>query len=430
MRDLILTAFILGCLPVALMRPIVGLYLYTWISYMNPHRLTWSFAFDMPFAAWAAVVTVLGIIFTRKIEMPRFNAALTLWVCWVLWMNVTYLFALEPDLAHPQWIKVLKIQFMTFCTLLLVTTPERIKWFCWILFGSIIFYGIKGGIFTVLGGGVNRVWGPPGGFFEGNNELALTLLVTLPLLPYLYKETQNQWVRLGLIGAIPLTLLSVLASYSRGAFLALAGVGLHLIWKSKNKFILLPLVALFGIVALGFMPDKYWDRIESIRTYQEDGSAMGRINAWIFAYNLAKDRPIVGGGFQSFSPEQFQKWASEPEDHHDAHSIYFQVLGEHGFVGLAIFLSMIGFAYLTANRIRRRCKGHESLTWAVTLSSGLQSSLVAFGVGGAFLGMAYFDLFYHLIALMGLTWFCVNKELRGLQATDQPQSNVIPRLVT
>jgi len=72
------------------------------------------------------------------------------------------------------------------------------------------------------------------------------------------------------------------------------------------------------------MPDAWMQRMGTIKTYEQDGSAMGRINAWHFAFNLALDRPIVGGGFETFQPDLFLKYAPEPENYHDSHSIYFE----------------------------------------------------------------------------------------------------------
>ncbi len=92
----------------------------------------------------------------------------------------------------------------------------------------------------------------------------------------------------------------------------------------------------------------------TIRDYQEDSSSMGRINAWHFAANLAADRPVVGGGFQVFTPELFQKYAPNPTDFHDAHSIYFESLAEQGYVGLALFV-LIG-----VTRIPSGDQGHQA----------------------------------------------------------------------
>ena len=72
MRDVALTVFILGMLPVILARPWIGIVMWTWIGIMNPHRLTWGFAYDMPFAFMVAIATLIGFLVSR--EPKRFPA--------------------------------------------------------------------------------------------------------------------------------------------------------------------------------------------------------------------------------------------------------------------------------------------------------------------------------------------------------------------
>ena len=126
---------------------------------------------------------------------------------------------------------------------------------------------------------------------------------------------------------------------------------------------------------------------------------MERINYWHFAFNLAKDRPIVGGGYQSFTPDLFARYAPDPDDEHDAHSIYFEVLGEHGFVGFALFLLLGWFAWRRCTAIKKEARPLPSGLWLADLASMLLVSFAGFAASGAFLGLAYFDLYYHLIAL-------------------------------
>ncbi|HAY29062.1 MAG TPA: putative O-glycosylation ligase, exosortase A system-associated, partial [Candidatus Accumulibacter sp.] len=56
MRDLLLVGIFLAVLPFALRHTWIGVLLWTWLSLMNPHRLTFGFAYDAPFAATAAGV--------------------------------------------------------------------------------------------------------------------------------------------------------------------------------------------------------------------------------------------------------------------------------------------------------------------------------------------------------------------------------------
>jgi probable O-glycosylation ligase (exosortase A-associated) len=141
-------------------------------------------------------------------------------------------------------------------------------------------------------------------------------------------------------------------------------------------------------------------RSEPIKDYDEDGSVQGRFNAWHFAYNLAIDRPLVGGGFGAFTPALFQIYAPNPENYHDAHSIYFRVLGEHGFVGLFLFL-ILGFTtWRSASQLERLTNHLPSLQWVSDLASMSRIALAAFAAGGITAGFAYFDFPYEIVAII------------------------------
>jgi len=412
MRDVLVTFVVFVLLPVAIVRPYVGVYLYSWLSYMNPHKLGWGFATEMPFTALAAAATLIGIVISRDIRLPRPSVIVVLWLLWVLWMTVSNWFAIYPDLAGEEWKRTMKIQLMIAATVLLIYNRQKLDGLIWIVFISVGFYGIKGGIFTILTGGQYIVWGPPGGFFAGNNSLALALLMVIPLGFYLYSQQTNKPVRMAIVGSIALSVLAVLASYSRGAFLGAVATFGVLALRSRFSILAIPATVVLLLGAFLFMPDDWRQRIDSIQNYKEDGSAMGRINAWHFAVNLANDRPLVGGGFQTFEPKLFYKYAPNPTDFHDAHSIYFEVLAEHGYVGLILFLLLGLSTYREGGKITRLCRDREELKWAENLSRMIQLSLVPYAVSGAFLGLAYFDLYYLLIAMTVILGNHVREQIR------------------
>ncbi len=399
MRSLIVTLIVFGMLPAILMRPHLGVYLWSWLGYMNPHRLTWGFAYNFPFAQLTAIATLAGLFFGKDPKQIPQSPLVGLWAVFVLWMCIATAFAIDPGHSVHELTRTLKIQLMVLITFLLITDRQKLHILVWVVALSIGFFGIKGGVFALATGLSYRVWGPPGSFIEGNNELALALIMVLPLFRYLQLNTDHKWIKRGLALAMILTAASIVASYSRGAFLAGAAMGFMLWLKSRNKLpIALATLVLIG-VGINFVPDKWFERMSTIETYEEDASAMGRINAWHFAWNLAKDRPLTGGGFDTFTPELFWKYAPEPSNFHDAHSIYFEILAEQGFVGLFLFLLLWGTTYFICGSIVRRCKRREDLYWARDLAAMLQVSIVGYAVGGAFLGLAYFDLPYHLLAM-------------------------------
>ena len=399
-RDIFVTAVVFLSLPYILGKPYLGIYLWSWLSYMNPHRLSWGFAYDFPFAYIVALTTLTGMLFSKEPKQIPWTRETRTLLGFILWMLVTTFFAFHPNLAWLQMEKVAKIQLMIFATLMLVTTKERLQTLVWIIALSLAFYGVKGGIFTVLHGGVYHVRGPAGTFIGGDNEIGLALIMTIPLLRFLQLSTSNKWMRIGLTAAMVLSAIAVIGSQSRGAMIGAAAMGTFLWLKSSNKFFTGLVIAVSAMLILAIMPQQWFQRMSTIKTYEQDPSAQGRINAWGMAFNLAKDRPLVGGGFESFRPDTFAAYAPNPDNVHASHSIYFQVLGEHGFVGLALFLALGIATWRSGAWVIKTAKRDPDRKWAADLAAMTQVSMVGYASAGAFLGLANFDLYYHVIGFI------------------------------
>jgi probable O-glycosylation ligase (exosortase A-associated) len=174
---------------------------------------------------------------------------------------------------------------------------------------------------------------------------------------------------------------------------------------------------------IAFMPAQWHERMGTIETYESDGSAMGRIDTWKMALRLANDRPM-GGGFELWTADTFNLYSPEKNTIHDAHSIYFKVLGEHGWFGLVLFLG-IGFsAWRTGTRIIRQIGDRPELAWLSSLARMIQVSIAAYASGGAFLGLSYFDLYWHLVAMLVLGRELLRQHEAGVvaQVTDNRPS--------
>jgi probable O-glycosylation ligase (exosortase A-associated) len=321
---------------------------------MSPHRLAYGFAHNASVVQPVAAITAVALLFNWKDRMRwRWTPVTTLWVLFVLWITCTWPFALYRDLAEPEAMRSVKLQLMTLATYFIVKDRRSIHAMVWVAAMSIGFYGFKGGVFTIATGGRYLVWGPEGSFLAGNNEIALALTMIMPLLWYLWRQVDGKWAKRALAAGFLLCLAAVLASYSRGAYLAIAAMLGAIWWRSDRKWLGAGFVVIAAMLAFGLMPEKFTQRVDSIADYKEDASAMGRINSWQFATNVALDYPVMGGGYGVFNRDAFRRYAPDPERFNDAHSIYFEVLGEHGFVGLALFLGFAGFAFLETQRIRK-----------------------------------------------------------------------------
>ena len=409
MRDIFVTLVILGSLPFILQRPFVGILVWCWLGFMNPHRLCWGFARDFQFAQIVAITTLVSIFISREPKQIPWTRETKVLLLFIIWMLITTFFALNSVGAWGQWDKVWKIQLMIFVTLMIVKTPEQLKALVWITALSIGFYGVKGGIFTIVTGGQHMVLGPSTTFISTRGAIALGLNMTIPLMRYLQLNTQRLWVRHGLTAAMVLTAFAIIGTQSRGGFLGAIVVGLFLALKSRKKILYTVLAVIVAASIVSFMPAEWGERMHTIQTYEQDASAMGRINAWKFAYNLASDRLIFGGGFECFRGWLFDQYAPDPDNFHDAHNIFFEVLGEQGFIGLFLYLLLLLFAWRTGTWIVRNAKNNSETKWMADLASMVQVSIAAYVAGGSFLGLAYFDYYYHLIAILVLTRVMLKK---------------------
>lgn len=419
MRDLFVGFIVFSSLPFILKRPFWGIVMLAGLGYMNPHRLCYGFMFSMPVVQIVAIVTLIGMLISKEEKRVVWSREIWILLLFVAWMGVTTTQAFYPPLAMEQLEKVVKIQILTFMTLLMLTSRERVHILVWAIVVSLGFYGIKGGIFTIIHGGVHRVQGPQGSFIGGNNEMALALVMTIPLMRYLQLHEASWWIRRGLAAAMLLTAIAAVGSQSRGALIALVITGSYFWWKSRNK---IGATVLLGIVILGvlaIMPPEWYERMNSIRDYEQDGSAQGRINAWWTAWNVANDR-LLGGGFEMWHSYVFSLYAPEPNNVHDAHSIYFKVLGEHGWIGFVLFMALLAATWLKCGRIGRMTKGHPELTWARDLAAMIRVSMIGYMSAGTFLGLSYFDYIYHLVAIVVVTHQLVLSEARSRPA-ESPQ---------
>lgn len=399
LRDLFILGIMGATLPYVFRHVFIGVLLWTWIGIMNPHKLAFGFMNNAPVAMVVALFTFIGLLTTRDRVKFDWSAPMLVLLLLLMWMGLTTVFAFFPGDSMQQLIKVVKIQLMIFIAAAVLYKQLHIRLFIWVNVVSLGFYGLKGGLYTIATGGSGRVWGPPGGFIEGNNELAMALIMTIPLMNFLRATTPYKWVKHVLLAVMVLSAISAIGTQSRGALLALSAMAVLLWWRAPNKFANASMLFIVGLVILAMMPESWYERMGTIQNYEDDGSAMGRINAWITMFNLANDR-FLGGGFYVQNPLVFGLYAPDPSNPLAAHSIYFQMLGEHGYVGLGLFLLVWLLAWLRAGALRRGTRNDPELGWLYHLGSMVQVSLIGFAVGGAFLSLAYFDLPYNIVVML------------------------------
>ena len=410
MRDYVLTAFIFAIIPVCLIQPWLGIIAWFWLGIMNPHRQTWDFAFTMPFAMLIGGATLIGLLFARDRRPIPWNRELVLMVILMVYFTLTTFFAWAPSAAWVQWEKVFKIVLMTLVATMLIYGQHRIRTLMWTIVISIGFYGVKGFFFVLRSGGAERVQGPDGTFLEGNTFVGLAFNMVVPLMILMVRNEKNPWVKRLLYTMAILTIVSTIFTYSRGAYVGLV-VMLPLIFLTAQKKVIAACILIpAALLAPVIIPDAVFQRADKIENYQEDRSANQRFQSWTVAWNLAKDYPLTGAGFEfEYSPDE-DKWLSYASEKYSwalqrssaAHSIYFQMLGQHGYVALLLFLAMLIGCLLSLNRTKKRAMANADTIWVAGYANGLQVGLIGYMVSGAFLSSAYFDLAWLFFALTAI----------------------------
>lgn len=404
MRDVVVAGLLLACLAMAVYRPFAGIMMWSWISFMNPHRLTWGFAADLPWAMLTFVATLLGCLLQREPKRIPTDAVSVLLLLFLAGITFTSLVALSPPaVVWEQWDRALKVIVMLLLTAAMLDSRLRIHAMVWLMVVAIGYFGVRGGIFTLVTGGGFIVMGPPNTMIMDRNHLAVALLVVLPLMNYLRMHSAHRNVRLGLVAAMLLTLFSAIGTQSRGALVALVATA-GLFWlRSRSKLVSAIAIVIAVALVFTFMPDSWVQRMETMRNYEEDGSAVGRLTIWRAAFQLALARPLTGGGFRAIYKQDIVDMVAPDVHARASHSIWLETLSDHGFVVFGIWCAIIVAAVIYTVRITRVADKQPELRWAADLARMSQASIVAFCVGGSLLSISYWDFSWTLFVVIAAT---------------------------
>jgi len=400
MRDIFLVAIIFIGMLATLRYPFAGILLWTWFTVMDPHQGAFGFVTTAPLNLIIAVVTILSWIFSKEPKPRSFDLTHVLVFAFLVWITFNGFFAVDPSWSWPIWNITWKTILLGLLISKFVTNKVRAHALIWTVVVSLLYYGIKGGIFTLVTGGGSHVLGPTYSQIGDNNTLALATLMVLPLVNYLRLQSASRWISLGLLAAMALSTVSIVGSYSRGAFIALGGLSAVAWFRARNKFIYPIAAAIIVIPIFLFMPQNYFDRLDTIKTASSDPSFHGRVVAWKVAWSYATEHFPFGDGMAGGQlPAVFNHYFPS-EETHAAHSIYFQVLGDNGFIGLILYVAILVTAFSYCSRIRKATRGINELHWAYELTGMIQLSLFVFCLGGAALSMAYYDVLFINVGLL------------------------------
>ena len=404
MRALIYQLGTLIGLPAALYAPHVGLLLYYWLSLMSPHSLAWG-GLPLPWIAMAAAATVVGLILSQDRQSPFSSTTMTLLILLWVWTLITTLVAYHPIEAWQHWIAWSKIVLMTVVAVSILNSRLKLQAFVWILVLSIGYYSVKGGLFVLASGGNYLVLGPSASSMAGNNEIARAFIMTLPLMIFLALHSAKRSTRLALWAGSGLTVLALVGTNSRGGFIAFLAMIVVAWLRSQYKLQALAVTAV--VIAAGYflLPEERIagtrDRYATIEDYSEDTSFQGRVAVWMEALSIVKDNPVTGGGFDVF----------EISVGRASHNSYIEAAGEHGLIGLTLYILVIVMAIKHLSSVVKVCRNDPELFWARDLARLMQLSFVGYLVGSLVINHAFFEYFYVQVGIVAALYILVVKRM-------------------
>ncbi len=434
LRDLLMLSALLVMVPMIFVRPHTGIVLWAWTAMLVPNTFLFGIGQSVRYNLIFAVATLVAWFISKEPKKVEFNSTNVLLFFFLFWVCLSTAFGVAPANARIDEItKLVKIVVFTVVISGLVTTRLRVHA---LLIGIALgmgYHGASQGAKFILSGGAHRVFGPASSIIGDNNHFALAMIFLLPIVFYLFMYSEKRLVRLAFLGAGGLIFVSVIGTFSRGGLIALVAVGLFWLFRSRHKFVLLIGLSLAFAFIVYFAPENWFGRMSTIQEADKDGSFMGRVVAWKISTLLALDHPILGGGITAIQNNDIWHYYAArfgqlsfiptppPDDKaHAAHSVYFQLLADVGFVGLGIFLLILLRAWRSCSKLIKQTAKIPELEWVNNLARAFQVSFVAYSVAGAALNMAYFEMYYVFIVLVAVQENIVKQHLEKTTPGDEP----------
>lgn len=418
MRDLIFALAMLIAIPLAIAKPLNAYYLWGWTAVLIPTSYFYGFMVSARMNLFFALLTLAMIVLGRVKWRDYVPNALTwFYLVFLAHGTMSYLLGYADNPNNAVYHDIL-LKGMVCCLVmpLFIDSRLRLHMMIMVIVLGLGMHGVLNGLKTLASGGGHNMYGPMGSMLADRNHLSVAMALSLPLFYYLYVYAAHWLVRLALLGGLASVALAVLGGGSRGGFLAMSVVGFWIVMTTRHRGRALALVGAAAIGYLAFAPDSWTDRLSTIQEASEDASFMGRVIAWEISSAIALSNPVFGGGFHAVQVQhvwdQFKgvpgllsldvpmMFEIAPKA---AHSIYFEVMGDLGFVGLLLFLSLLLYTLLSRFRIRRMTMSlGPEFVWARDMADALMVAVIAYMVGGAGVSLAYFEVIYMVMMLMEL----------------------------
>jgi probable O-glycosylation ligase (exosortase A-associated) len=395
-----------------------GLLFYLWNAYFRPDDWTYSgvlipFRLSLIIGIYVVLRTILSL------PNPKLNARTGLILLFVGQAALGCVTSENPYWSWAFFEDFVKVLIITYLIVVLVNDRRQFRL-------AILVIAMSLGFETAKQGWVNLYRAPGAAnsnqivFLGDNNGVAIGTMMLLPLFGALAQTSAQRWQRFLHRFVAGGVLLRGISTYSRGGFLGAGALGVIVILRSQKKFRALLLVILVSGVFWSLMPDRFWNRMDTITVeegQERDSSATGRLHFWQVAIAMAAEKPWTGVGLNGFNLS-YPTYNTDPlfPGERAAHSSWFGMLGDLGYVGLALFVANIVMAFWSCWRVTRLARQHPPLLHLAIYANALIASLVVYCVSGSFVSFHYNEMIWHLFGLSTALHFIASHESQQLLA--------------
>ena len=432
MVSLFLFAFLAGLLALGMRRPFVWVLAYCYVDIVAPQKISYFLLSSLPISLIVFVLAFAGWALADDKRDSRFTLRQGLIVALLLYCGYTTLVADFPVEAAEKWSWVWKALFFAIFLPLTLRTRLRIEATALVMVLSVAAIIITGGIKTAGGGGgygmLQLLVNDNTGLNEGSIISAVAISV-IPLVVWLAKHGTvfpPDWrVKLFATALVFACLLIPIGTQARTGLLCIGLLFILSLRTVRHRFLYVGSIVALGLVAIPFLPDSYTKRMSTIENHQSDESASTRVAVWMWTIDYAKEN-LLGGGFDAYRSNKLRIETRDAETSGNTtavevktvtdegrayHSSYFEMLGEQGWPGLVLWLTLQFSGVWQMERIRarwtRRAREEGAgaeLRWQGPLANALQQAQLIYLLGSFFVGIAYQPFILMLIGIQCALW--------------------------
>jgi probable O-glycosylation ligase (exosortase A-associated) len=435
MRDIAFVAFLFAFIGLGFRKPFLFILCFCYIDIVAPQRLSYFLINSIPISLIVFGLAMAGWLVVDDKRDTRWSGRqflliMLLFYCWMTTISADFLVE-----AAEKWSWVWKALVWAIFLPLTLRTKLRIEALILIMLLSAAAIAIAGGIKTLAGGGgygqLQLLLPENFGLYEGSIMSAVGIAIIPLILWYRRHGTifPPDWrVSAFCFALVFACALLPIGTQARTGLVCLVILAILSLRAVQHRFLYIAGAALLTVTAVPFLPQSFTARMETIRDHQADESASTRVAVWAWTWEYAKDHPF-GGGFAAYIQNHIRvkkapgtydpnrPLADEPSVYEDQsrayHSSYFEMLGEQGYPGLALWLLIHGISIVQLERLRRRYgktrRAEEQ--WIAPLATALQHGHITYMIASLFVGIAFQPFIYMMLALeMGLSTYVRRRE--------------------